>query len=71
MASTISRSARAAASSRSKQKTVTFGASDMPLEPKDVTASGLVQFPTVVGGDVPVVNLDGIGPAVLFSTARR
>ena len=44
-----------------KAKTVTFGASDMPLEPKDLTASGLVQFPTVVGGDVPVVNLDGIG----------
>ena len=33
----------------------------MPLEPKDVTAAGLVQFPTVVGGDVPVVNLDGVG----------
>ncbi len=44
-----------------KAKTVTFGASDMPLEPKDLAASGLVQFPTVVGGDVPVVNLDGIG----------
>ena len=44
-----------------KNKTVTFGASDMPLEPKDLTASGLLQFPTVVGGDVPVVNLDGIG----------
>ncbi|HEY1943127.1 MAG TPA: phosphate ABC transporter substrate-binding protein PstS [Roseiarcus sp.] len=43
-----------------KAKTVTFGASDMPLEPKDVEASGLVQFPTVVGGDVPVVNLDGV-----------
>jgi phosphate transport system substrate-binding protein len=41
-------------------KTVTFGASDMPLEPKDVKANGLVQFPTVVGGDVPVVNLDGV-----------
>jgi phosphate transport system substrate-binding protein len=48
-----------------KAKTVTFGASDMPLEPKDVTASGLVQFPTVVGGDVPVVNLEGIGPGGL------
>jgi phosphate transport system substrate-binding protein len=48
-----------------KNKTVTFGASDMPLEPKDVTASGLVQFPTVVGGDVPVVNLEGIGPGGL------
>jgi phosphate transport system substrate-binding protein len=48
-----------------KNKTVTFGASDMPLEPKDVTASGLVQFPTVVGGDAPVVNLDGVGPGGL------
>jgi len=45
-----------------KAKTVTFGASDMPLEPKDVDDSGLVQFPTVVGGDVPVVNLDGVKP---------
>jgi phosphate transport system substrate-binding protein len=48
-----------------KNKTVTFGASDMPLEPKDLTASGLIQFPTVVGGDVPVVNLDGIGAGEL------
>jgi phosphate transport system substrate-binding protein len=43
-----------------KAKTVTFGASDMPLKPADVKEAGLVQFPTVVGGDVPVVNLDGI-----------
>jgi phosphate transport system substrate-binding protein len=43
-----------------QQKTVTFGASDMPLEPKQLNTSGLVQFPTVVGGDVPVVNLDGV-----------
>ena len=48
-----------------KAKTVTFGASDMPLEPKDLQASGLVQFPTVVGGDVPVINLEGIGPGEL------
>jgi len=48
-----------------KAKTVTFGASDMPLEPKDLTASGLVQFPTVVGGDVPVINIDGVGEMVL------
>jgi len=41
-------------------KTVTFGASDMPLTPDEVTKAGLVQFPTVIGGDVPVVNLDGI-----------
>jgi phosphate transport system substrate-binding protein len=44
-----------------KAKTVTFGASDMPLEPKELAASSLVQFPTVVGGAVPVVNLEGIG----------
>lgn len=43
-----------------KAKTVTFGASDMPLTPKDLKDAGLVQFPTVVGGDVPVVNVDGI-----------
>jgi phosphate transport system substrate-binding protein len=41
-------------------KTVTFGASDMPLTPDELTKSGLVQFPTVIGGDVPVVNLDGV-----------
>jgi phosphate transport system substrate-binding protein len=43
-----------------KTKTVTFGASDMPLSPKDLKDAGLIQFPTVVGGDVPVVTLDGI-----------
>jgi phosphate transport system substrate-binding protein len=43
-----------------QSKTVTFGASDMPLKPEDLVKSGLVQFPTVVGGDVPVVNLDGV-----------
>jgi phosphate transport system substrate-binding protein len=40
--------------------TVTFGASDMPLKPDDLTKKGLVQFPTVMGGVVPVVNIDGI-----------
>ena len=43
-----------------QQKTVTFGASDMPLKAEDVKKWGLVQFPTVIGGDLPVVNLDGI-----------
>jgi phosphate transport system substrate-binding protein len=43
-----------------KAKTVTFGASDAPLKPGDVEAAGLVQFPTVIGGDVPVVNLSSI-----------
>src|ERR1700741_3470999 len=40
--------------------TVTFGASDMPLKPDDLAKKGLVQFPTVMGGVVPVVNIDGI-----------
>src|SRR6202048_4430156 len=48
-----------------KAKTVTFGASDMPLKPEELKASGLVQFPTVAGGDVPVVNLEGIKPGEL------
>lgn len=48
-----------------KNKTVTFGASDMPLKPEDLKASGLVQFPAVIGGDVPVVNLEGIKPGEL------
>jgi phosphate transport system substrate-binding protein len=46
-------------------QTVTFGASDMPLAPKDLEKSGLVQFPTVMGGVVPVVNLDGVAPGTL------
>src|SRR5215475_641635 len=41
-------------------KTVTFGASDMPLTADALTKDGLVQFPTVMGGIVPVVNIDGI-----------
>jgi phosphate transport system substrate-binding protein len=43
-----------------KAKTVTFGASDAPLPGKELDESGLVQFPMVMGGIVPVVNLDGI-----------
>src|ERR1700727_1978093 len=41
-------------------KTVTFGASDMLLQPADLKKWKMVQFPTVIGGDVPVVNLEGI-----------
>jgi phosphate transport system substrate-binding protein len=41
-------------------KTVDFGASDKPLTPDDLAANGLVMFPTVIGGVVPVVNLPGI-----------
>src|SRR5713226_5645538 len=43
-------------------KTVTFGASDMPLKAAELEKSGLVQFPTVLGGVVPVINIDGIKP---------
>jgi len=43
-----------------KAKTVDFGASDMPLEVKDLDEAGLMQFPMVMGGVVPVVNIKGI-----------
>src|SRR4029077_5365097 len=43
-----------------KAKTVTFGASDAPLPGKELDESGLTQFPMVMGGIVPVINLDGI-----------
>ncbi len=45
-----------------KSKTVDFGASDMPLTDTDLAADGLIQFPTVIGGVVPVVNIVGIKP---------
>src|SRR5499425_2380075 len=48
-----------------KAKTVTFGASDMPLKPEDLDSSGLLQFPMIMGGVVPVVNLQGIQPGQL------
>jgi phosphate transport system substrate-binding protein len=43
-------------------KTVDFGASDAPLKDEDLAKKGLVQFPTVIGGVVPVVNIKGIAP---------
>src|SRR3954451_16866501 len=48
-----------------KARTVTFGASDAPLPGDDLSKTGLVQFPMVMGGIVPVVNLDGIKPGDL------
>jgi phosphate transport system substrate-binding protein len=48
-----------------KSKTVDFGASDMPLEPKDLDEAGLIQFPMVMGGVVPVVNVKGLQPGQL------
>jgi phosphate transport system substrate-binding protein len=46
-------------------KTVDFGASDVPLTDADLAKDGLIQFPTVIGGVVPVVNVRGIGPGQL------
>src|SRR6202048_3091546 len=43
-----------------KAKTVTFGASDMPLKPEELKEAGLVQFPLIIGGVVPVVNIKGV-----------
>jgi phosphate transport system substrate-binding protein len=43
-----------------KAKTVTFGASDMPLKPEEVKEAGLVQFPMIIGGVVPAVNIKGV-----------
>jgi phosphate transport system substrate-binding protein len=51
-----------------KKKTVDFGASDMPLKPEDLESSGLTQFPIVIGGDVPVINVAGIKPGQLKLT---
>jgi phosphate transport system substrate-binding protein len=46
--------------------TVTFGASDKPMEMKDLDASGLVQWPMIIGGVVPVVNIAGVKPGELM-----
>ena len=45
--------------------TVTFGATDKPLSGEDLEKNGLIQFPTVMGGIVPVVNVEGIKPGEL------
>ncbi|MBE0407310.1 phosphate ABC transporter substrate-binding protein PstS [Psychrobacter sp. AOP22-C1-22] len=46
-------------------KTVDFGASDAPMTPEELNEAGLIQFPTVIGGVVPIVNIDGIKPGQL------
>ena len=51
-------------------KTVTFGASDMPLKDDELSAKGLFQFPTVIGGVVPVVNLTGVKPGQMKLTGE-
>ena len=51
-------------------KTVDFGASDAPLRDDELAKSGLVQFPMVIGGVVPVVNIKGIAPGQLKLTGQ-
>jgi phosphate transport system substrate-binding protein len=53
-----------------KAKTVDFGASDMPLKPEDLEKEGLMQFPAIMGGVVPVVNIKGIKPGQLKLTGK-
>ncbi|MBL8288925.1 MAG: phosphate ABC transporter substrate-binding protein PstS [Rubrivivax sp.] len=53
-----------------KAKTVDFGASDAPLKDEELAADGLIQFPTVIGGVVPVVNIAGIKPGQLKLTGQ-
>ncbi|HET9652508.1 MAG TPA: phosphate ABC transporter substrate-binding protein PstS [Usitatibacter sp.] len=50
-------------------KTVDFGASDMPLKGEDLEKNGLVQFPAIMGGVVPVVKLAGVQPGQLKFTS--
>lgn len=52
-----------------KNKTVDFGASDAPLNPNEQGLAGLAQFPTVIGGVVPVINVEGVAPGQLKLTA--
>ncbi|MEO8882944.1 MAG: phosphate ABC transporter substrate-binding protein PstS [Devosia sp.] len=50
-------------------KTVTFGATDKPLSDAELTKNGLVQFPMVMGGIVPIINIDGVKPGALVLDA--
>lgn len=51
-----------------KAKTVTFGATDAPLSGADLDKDGMIQFPAIIGGTVPVLNLDGFKPGELRVT---
>jgi phosphate transport system substrate-binding protein len=53
-----------------KAKTVDFGASDAPLKDDELAKDGLIQFPTVIGGVVPVVNIKGITPGQIRMTGE-
>ena len=51
-----------------KSASVDFGATDAPLRPDDLQKSGLGQFPLVIGGIVPVLNVEGIKPGEIRFT---
>jgi phosphate transport system substrate-binding protein len=51
-------------------KTVDFGASDMPQKDEDLAKKGQMQFPTVIGGVVPVVNIKGVAPGQIKLTGQ-
>jgi phosphate transport system substrate-binding protein len=53
-----------------RAKTVTFGATDAPLSGADLDKDGMVQFPVILGGVVPIVNLDGFKPGELRVTGQ-
>lgn len=53
-----------------KGKTVDFGASDMPLKDEELDKDGLLQFPTVIGGVVPIINIAGIQPGQVRLTGQ-
>jgi len=53
-----------------KKEAVDFGASDMPLDPNELDKLGLMQFPIVIGGVVPVVNIDGVKPGQIRFTGQ-
>ena len=51
-----------------RAKTVTFGATDAPVSGADLDKDGMVQFPAIIGGTVPIINLDGFKPGELRVT---
>lgn len=53
-----------------KGRTVDFGASDMPLSDAELASDGLLQFPTVIGGVVPVLNIRGLAPGQVRLTGK-
>lgn len=53
-----------------KASTVDFGASDMPLSAEELEKEGLIQFPVIMGGVVPVVHIEGVKPGELKLTGK-